>query len=109
MRDTPAQLGEFSGRSSQTVRESELERALREKVALARGRAPKWVSPGLRGVPDRIVLIPGQQVQFVELKAPGEPLRDDQARMHTWLAENGFSVWTIDSLKGVERFMWYHR
>lgn len=91
------------------MRESNIEKALREAVERANGRALKWVCPSTRGAPDRIVLIPGQQVQFVELKAPGKPLEPAQARTHKWLSENGFSVWTVDSLEGVERFMWYHQ
>jgi len=36
------------------------------------GMAVKFTSPGLDGVPDRIVLLPGRKIAFVELKAPGK-------------------------------------
>ena len=48
--------------------ESSVEGYLRDEVALLGGQAWKWVSPGTRGVPDRILLLPGGRVVFVELK-----------------------------------------
>ena len=50
------------------MRESEIEKILREEVREIGGRAYKWVSPGNDGVPDRIVIFPGQRPIFVELK-----------------------------------------
>lgn len=35
-----------------------------------RGLCLKWVCPGFAGVPDRIVLLPGGRIVFVELKKP---------------------------------------
>lgn len=52
-----------------------LERELERKCAkLAKDRGywmPKWVSPGTRGVPDRI-LFGTDCVTFIEFKAPGK-------------------------------------
>ncbi len=50
------------------MKERELEKILVEEVRIARGRAYKWVSPGNDGVPDRIVILPGEAPVFVELK-----------------------------------------
>lgn len=50
--------------------ESRIERALSVQVKKRGGMAVKFVSPGLDGVPDRIVLLPGRRIAFVELKAP---------------------------------------
>lgn len=36
------------------------------------GWAVKFSSPGLDGMPDRLVLFPGGKLGFVELKAPGK-------------------------------------
>lgn len=50
--------------------EKELEAKLRTKVEDAGGRCLKWVCPGWAGVPDRIVLLPGGRIVFVETKRP---------------------------------------
>ena len=53
------------------MKESELERKFCRLVAQAGGKAYKFVSPGNTGVPDRIVVLPGGRVGFVELKREG--------------------------------------
>ena len=57
------------------LRESTIERKLVTEVKKRGGLAVKFVSPGLDGVPDRLVLFPGGVLAFVELKAPGKSLR----------------------------------
>lgn len=44
------------------------------------GLAVKFVSPGLDGVPDRLVLFPEGKMAFAELKAPGKKLRPLQEK-----------------------------
>ena len=73
--------------------ESKLVKAVKEKG----GIAPKFVSPGLDGVPDRLVLLPGGKIAFIELKAPGKELRPLQVRRKRQLEALGFSVYCIDS------------
>lgn len=53
-----------------TALEKEVERRLRKMVSRHGGMCLKWVCPGWTGVPDRIVLMPGGRVYFVELKRP---------------------------------------
>ncbi|MCI7383733.1 MAG: VRR-NUC domain-containing protein [Hungatella hathewayi] len=48
--------------------EKDIEKILVNEVKKLGGRAYKWVSPGNDGVPDRIVILPGLQPIFVELK-----------------------------------------
>ena len=48
--------------------EREIESYLNENVKKRGGRAYKFVSPGNRGVPDRMILLPGGRIIFVELK-----------------------------------------
>ena len=55
--------------------ESKIENKLEIEVKKRGGMALKFVSPGLAGVPDRIVLMPKGKVAFVELKAPGKKMR----------------------------------
>ncbi|HHD7566826.1 TPA: VRR-NUC domain-containing protein, partial [Escherichia coli] len=54
-------------------------------------------------VPDRIVLLPGGRIVFVECKAPGKPPRPDQLREHERLRKLGFTVVVLDSknLEGI--------
>lgn len=53
-----------------TKLEKEIEAKLRKMVTKHGGHCLKWVCPGWSGVPDRIVLLPGGRVYFVELKRP---------------------------------------
>lgn len=48
--------------------EKEVEKKLTQGIKKLGGRAYKWVSPGNRGVPDRIVVLPGGRIIFIELK-----------------------------------------
>lgn len=50
------------------MKESELERRLVRGVQALGGCAYKFVSPGSVGVPDRLVILPGGRIVFVELK-----------------------------------------
>lgn len=78
-------------------RENTIEKHLIAEVKKAGGVAYKFVSPGRRSVPDRIVLLPGGRLVFVECKAPGKPPRADQLREHERLRALGFSVVVLDS------------
>ncbi len=51
-------------------RENLIEKHLVAEVKKAGGVAFKFVSPGRRSVPDRIVLLPGGRIIFVECKSP---------------------------------------
>ena len=52
------------------MREKEIEKYLNQEVGKLGGICKKWVSPGSRGVPDRIVILPRNRIYFVELKTP---------------------------------------
>ena len=56
----------------------------------------KFVSPGTSGVPDRLILLPGKRLAFVEVKAPGETMRPLQVKRKRQLEALGFSVYCID-------------
>jgi hypothetical protein len=51
--------------------ERDIERYLVKRVKDLGGVAYKFVSPAHRGVADRLVVLPGGRVWFVEVKAPG--------------------------------------
>ena len=79
------------------MRERQIEQRLTQAVRQRQGLCPKWVSPGLDGMPDRIILLPGGRIAFAELKAPGRPLRPLQRRRKAQLEALGFRVYVIDN------------
>ena len=77
--------------------EKQIEQKLVKAVKAKGGLAPKFVSPGFDGVPDRIVLLPRGRIAFIELKAKGRKMRPLQVRRKRQLESLGFSVYCIDS------------
>lgn len=68
----------------------------------------KLHTPGFAGVPDRLCLLQGGRVAFVELKAPGCKPEPHQRRRIALLRELGFLVEVLDTLAGVEHFVESH-
>lgn len=83
------------------MREKTIEEHLVKAVRLMGGLAPKFVSPGLDGVPDRLLLLPDGRMAFAELKAPGKQLRPLQIRRKRQLEMLGFRVFVIDSINQI--------
>ena len=54
------------------MKEKIIEKKIGKTVKEAGGIASKFISPGFDGMPDRIVLLPGGVMGFVEVKAPGK-------------------------------------
>ena len=65
------------------------------------GIETKFVSPGLDGVPDRLILLPGSKVGFVECKAPGKQLRPLQVHRKRQLEGLGFLVYCLDKPEAI--------
>lgn len=79
-----------------TPLEKDIERKLVKMVERHGGRCLKWVCPSSSGVPDRIVLLPGGRIIFVELKRPkGGRLSPMQRWWAKKLTELGFNYWTV--------------
>lgn len=78
------------------MREKLTEQKLVRAVKAAGGIAMKIVSPGYDGMPDRLVLLPGAKVAFVEVKAIGCKPRPLQIRRHEMLRRHGFLVYILD-------------
>ena len=89
----------------QSLREVRVERALREAAKNAGGIAMKFVSPGLFGAPDRIVVLPGGLVCFVEVKAPGERPRPSQRYVLRRLYLLGAHTATVDNERTARRLV----
>ena len=83
------------------MREQQIEQNLAKAVKAAGGIAPKFTSPGFVGMPDRLVLMPGGHIGFVEVKAPGEKPRPLQLSRHRRLRQLGFRVYVLDDEKQI--------
>lgn len=87
------------------MRESAVEAYLSMKVKLAGGISYKFNSAQHNGVPDRLVLLPGGIIFFVELKATGKKPTAAQLREHERMRRMGQRVEVIDSIEGVDELL----
>ena len=78
------------------MRENEVEKAFVDAVKEAGGKAVKFTSQTMNGVPDRLVLMPCGKCAFVELKAPGKQMRRLQRKRREQLLALGFPVFCVD-------------
>lgn len=77
------------------MREKTLERKLVAAVKAMGGIAPKFISPGFDGMPDRLVLLPPGRIAFVEVKRHGQKPRPLQETRHGMLRRLGFKVYVL--------------
>lgn len=88
-----------------TELEKDVERKLREMIESHGGLCLKWVCPGWAGVPDRICLLPGGRIYFVELKRPkGGKTAKLQEWWHSRLRRLGFFAMFVCSRDDVRTF-----
>ncbi len=87
------------------MREISVEKYLKKEVKKQGGICLKFISPTLRGVPDRIVLIPEGRIFFVELKAPNRKARPHQQRVHKLFESLGVRVYVADSKEAVKEIL----
>ena len=78
------------------MREKQIEQKLVRAVKAADGICPKLVSPGTDGMPDRMILLQGGRIGFVEVKALGKKPRPLQVKRHEQLQSLGFPVFVLD-------------
>lgn len=86
------------------MNEKLIERKLREGVRQLGGMAIKITSPSFTGLPDRMVLMPGGRIWYVELKTTGRSLSPRQRQVASELKELGFDVRKIDNQLGLDNF-----
>ena len=84
------------------MREKIIEKELAARARAMGGIAPKFTSPGFDGMPDRLALLPGGRMGFVELKAPGKKSRALQLSRHRLLRRLGFKVYVIDGIEQID-------
>ena len=83
------------------MQEKYIEQKLVAAVKSMGGMAPKFVSPGIDGMPDRIVLLPMGRIAFVECKATGKKMRPLQKKRKKQLEALGFLVYCLDDVKQI--------
>ena len=81
--------------------EKDIESRLVSEVKKRGGIAIKMLSANYNGLPDRLILLPGEILAFVELKAPGKKPRPLQLKRHSQLRALGFKVYVIDGIEQI--------
>lgn len=89
------------------MRERDIEGRLRDGIKKLGGRCYKFVSPGNRGVPDRLVLLPGGAVYFVELKTEVGRLSKIQRVQIKRMERLGVQIAVLYGLSEVDAFLAY--
>ncbi len=84
------------------MREKTTERKLVNAIKKSGGLCPKFVSPGLDGMPDRLALFPGGKIALVEVKAMGSKPRPLQQARHEQLRQLGFQVYVVDDAAQIQ-------
>lgn len=85
--------------------EREIENYLNDNIKKLGGRAYKFVSPGNRGVPDRMILLPGGRIIFVELKTKDRyPTKLQRAQIKR-MRELGADVRVIRGMDAAKGFL----
>ena len=83
--------------------EKVFERTLSKYVDDAGGMAVKLLSQFLRGLPDRMFLLKGGRVLFVEFKSTGKKPTKIQEYVHKRIQALGFPVLVVDSVEAYEK------
>jgi hypothetical protein len=87
------------------MNEKVIEKKLRERVKKLGGLAIKFFVLSFTGFPDRIVLMPGGRIWFVEVKSTGKKPRRRQPIVIALLRKLGFEVWVIDDQPVLDEFL----
>ena len=83
--------------------EKVLEAGFRKEIEALGGMALKLSSQLHRGLPDRLVLMPGGLAFFAEIKTTGKKPTGLQKHCHDQLRDLGFEVYVIDSTASLEK------
>ena len=85
------------------MRENRVEKVLGWEVKDRGGWAIKLL-PSVSGLPDRMVLMPGGRLIFVELKSPDGTVKAHQTVVHERLRRLGFEVLVLSSTTAVREW-----
>lgn len=92
-------------REEEKMRESTIEARLVREVRKLGGLCYKFTSPGSPGVPDRIVILPGGRVVFVELKTEIGRLAKIQKWQIEELEKRGAEIRVLKGMDQVLAFL----
>lgn len=87
------------------MRERDIEKWLRHQIEGMGGQAFKFTSPGNDGVPDRLAVLPGGRIYFIELKTDSGRLMPIQTWQQDRLDALGCQVRTIREMDEARAFI----
>lgn len=87
------------------MRERDIEKWLRRQVESLGGLAFKFTSPGNDGVPDRLAVLPGGLIYFIELKTDRGRLSPLQVWQQDRLRQLGVNVAVIRGMDEAVEFI----
>ena len=87
------------------MRERDIEKWLRHQIESMGGLAFKFSSPGNDGVPDRLAVLPGGIIYFIELKTDRGRLSPIQKWQQDRLDALGAQVRTVRGMDEAEEFI----
>lgn len=91
------------------VSEKSIEKYLTEQAETNGLLCLKYSNPNMVGYPDRLLVLPGGSVIWVELKSKGrKPTKIQQVRI-AGLRNRGHYVWVIDNRKSVDSLIEQYR
>lgn len=85
--------------------ESKIEEWLVNQVKQMGGIADKFVSPANPGVPDRLIILPGGKIYFVELKANWGRMSNIQKWQRERYIKTGADVRCIKGMEAAKEFV----
>ena len=87
------------------MNEKLIERKLVEAIKQKNGIAIKLTSPSFTGLPDRMILMPKNNLYFVELKTTGKKPTERQVYVLNQLHNLGFFATVIDNQSKLDSFL----
>ena len=87
----------------QGITEKTLEKWLKREIEALGGLCLKLQTPGMTGIPDRLVLLPSGKVWFVEVKKLNGVVSLRQRKVMSQLRDLGFRAEVIQSLSDIHK------
>lgn len=93
------------GKNIKNISESKVEKYFVREVKKLGARTYKFVSPGINGVPDRIVIWPGGSTTYVEIKQTFGRLKPHQISRINQINSQGSIACVVYGMDGVDSFI----
>ena len=85
--------------------EKVIERSLNKAINELGGWSIKLLSAFIKGLPDRVCLLPKGKIIFVEVKSTGKKPTKAQQLVHKRLTDLGFKVYVIDKIHDIDELI----